>query len=134
MPDHFIRCNASIRYTMPCTLERALTSCPPGWHDTVRKIFRLVATAGGRVWDCEPKYAMLHLGVELPNASTENGTDVLADELNDLVSAVDAICGACGNAGVLRNERQWCRVLCDPCESDVSTVGWWVIRARYIDA
>ena len=126
--DYFVRCAVSLRYTAPRSLAHALSTCPPGWHRYVREIFRLVVdTAGGRVWDCEPRFAELDLGIELPD-------DVPAEivqAINACVAGTAATCEACGGHGTLRDTRNWLRVLCDLCDCEVDAQGWSDLYQRF---
>lgn len=99
----------SVRYTIPYPLGAAIATCGRGREDYIRRIYALVEGVGGVVWDCEPKYGELHLGVELPGGETHPAWG----ELESLWAAAEGSCEFCGGAGVLRDERDYWRVLCD---------------------
>ena len=122
----FSRSKASMRHTAPRTLVQALASCPPGWDARVREIFQMVGDARGTVWDCEPKFARLELGIELPDDAPAE----IIEAINSRVAATAATCEACGTAGTLRDARQWLRVLCDQFDRNVDAHGWWDVYQR----
>jgi len=99
----------SIRYSMPYTLGAALAACGPGREDYIRRIYALVEAADGVVWDCEPEYGGIDLGIELPGGETHPAWQ----ELHTLWEAAEASCEVCGVAGVFRHDRTYWRVLCD---------------------
>lgn len=99
----------SKRYTRSYPLEAALAACGPGRADYIRTLYALVANAGGTVWGCELKYGELDVSVELPGG--EENSDW--PELQRICTAADATCEWCGAPGVLRDDREFWRVLCD---------------------
>lgn len=99
----------SVRYTTPYPLDAAVAACGPGRETYLRRIYALVEDAGGVVWDCEPKYGEICLGVELPGGEEHR----VWERLRSLWTAAERSCVICGSAGVLRDEGEYWRVLCD---------------------
>jgi uncharacterized protein (DUF433 family) len=107
------RAKKSIRYTEPYPLEAAVAVCGPGRAEQVRALYALVARAGGKIWDCELKYGLLDLAVDLPGG---DASDSWA-ELQRICTTIEAACEECGSPGTLRTDREYWRVLCDTHDS-----------------
>ena len=99
----------SVRYTTPYPLDAAIAACGPGREDYIRLIYQLVEDAGGVVWDCEPTWGELHLGVELSGGEEHPAWE----RVRSLWAVAEGSCEICGAAGVLRDGREYWRVLCD---------------------
>lgn len=132
MPLHparelFTRQTSGVRATSPCTLAHALATCPPGWHPAVRQLFLVVTGAGGRVWDCEPKWGELDVGLELP----PDVADDTISSINAVVVATSTTCEACGAPGRTDHDAEYVRTLCEPCARAVREIGWTRLRSRY---
>jgi hypothetical protein len=99
----------SVRYTTPYPRDAAIAACGRGRENHIKQMYALVKDAGGIVWDCEPQYGELHLGVELPGGEEHPAWE----QLRSLWTLAETSCEICGGAGVLRDEREYWRVLCD---------------------
>lgn len=75
----------------------------------VLQFYDMVESAGGTVWDCEPKFGELHCSVELLGGAQ----NPIWPGLEELIETANRTCEACAAPGHFANDLPWVRVLCD---------------------